>query len=186
MVYFGFEGNENSCFYKVYLDFWDKITKELDHKSNKLEPVILGLGFKWNPLDNGQGRISTYTCYPLISVKVMLQKISRIYDHHPKILQIINSLIHYVTSKTMNDSSFIYLEMNEENNSRISFDINLYKANLQIQDIYPFLCQMCEHYSLSTEVFNLLYGRINTKILGHLSGGIDKEGKDFLTIYYEV
>jgi hypothetical protein len=186
MLYFGFEGTENSCSYKVYLDFWDKITNELHSKSNKLEPVILGLGFKWNPLNNGQGRISTYTCYPLISVKIILQKLSSIYDHHPNTLQIINSLINYTASKMMNDSSFIYIEMSEENNGRISFDINLYKANLQIKEIYPFLCQICQHYSISIETFNLLYEKINTKIFGHLSGGIDREGKDFLTIYYEV
>ena len=86
----------------------------------------------------------------------------------------------------INDSSFIYLEMSEENNDRVSFDINLYKANLQIKEIYPFLWQICQHYSISVETFNLFSEKINTKIFGHLSGGIDKEGKDFLTIYYEV
>ena len=186
MLYFGFDGSENSCFYKVYLDFWNKITNELYSKSNKLEPVILGLGFKWNPLNNEQGRISTYTCYPLIPVKIILQKISSIYAHHPNTLQIINSIINYGASRMINDSSFIYLEMSEENNDRVSFDINLYKANLQIKVIYPFLWQICQHYSISVETFNLFSEKINTKIFGHLSGGIDKEGKDFLTIYYEV
>ncbi|MEA5619944.1 hypothetical protein VB711_19145 [Cronbergia sp. UHCC 0137] len=187
MVGFGFEGNENGCYYKVYLDFWDKITNELHHKSNKLEPVVSLLGFKWNPLDNTQGVVSRYICYPLLSVKMILHKLSRIYEHHHlNTLQIIENIINYVANKMINDSSLVYLEVREENNSRISFDLNFYKANLEIREIYPFLCQICQHYSIPIETFNLLYRKINTKILGHISGGIDREGKDFFTIYYEV
>ena len=187
ILYFGFEGSEHSCLYKVYLDFWNKIIKEIHNKTNKSEPVLLGLGFKWNPLDKSKKAIATYTCYPLLPVKIILQRIANIYDRHNlDTLQIINGIINHVASKMIDDSSLIYLEVSEENNPRVSFDINLYKANLPLQEIYPFLCQICQHYSISIANFNLLYGKINTKILGHLSGGIDREGNDFFTIYYEV
>ena len=81
---------------------------------------------------------------------------------------------------------FIYLEVSEEDNPRRSFDINLYKANLKLHELYPFLSKTSRHYSIPPEEFDPLYDQIRTRLFGHLAGGIDREGKDFLTIYYEV
>jgi hypothetical protein len=187
LVLFGFEENERSCVYKVYLEFWEKLKNKLQSKPNKTEPVLLHLGFKWDALDNNKGVIAKYTCYPLLPVKNILNRLSNIYDVHKDrtSLEIAKDIINLAASRIVNDS-FIYLEASEDNNPRRSFDINLYKANLQLKDIYPLLSKMRRHYSISSDDFDFLYDQVSTKIFGHLSGGIDREGKDFLTIYYEI
>ncbi|MFH0882469.1 MAG: hypothetical protein V2A56_05755, partial [bacterium] len=77
-----------------------------------------------------------------------------------------------------------YLEVNEENNPRSSFDINMYGANLRLEVLHPFFLDMCHHYSISDQHFDNLYEPIKTKICGHLGGGNDGKGKDFLTVYF--
>ena len=187
MILFGFEENEKGCIYKVYLEFWDKLKHEISRKVNKTDPFLLYLGFKWNPLDSNAGSIARYTCYPLISVKTILKKISCIYDNYQDKVsfEIAKEIINISADKITNDS-FVYLEVSEDNNSRFSFDINLYKAQLHLKDISRFLFQMCQYYSIDQETFNFLYKQVYTKKLGHLSGGINREGNDFLTTYYEI
>jgi hypothetical protein len=187
IVLFGFEENERSCVYKVYLEFWDKVKRKIHNKPNKTDPVLLHLGFKWDALDNTRGAIARYTSYPLLSIKDILKRLSKVYDGHPDrtSFEIVKDIINLASCRAPNDL-FIYLEVGEENNPRRSFDINLYKANLRLKELYPFLSKMRQHYSILSEEFDPFYEQVNTKLFGHLAGGIDREGKDFLTTYYEV
>ncbi len=186
-VGFGFEKNERGCVYKIYLEFWDKIKKEVYYKVDKTEPVLLHLGFKWDALDNTKRAVARYTAFPLLSIKNILKRISTIYDalEERTPFEIAKGVIELASSRAVNEM-FIYLEASEENNPRRSFDINLYKANLPLSALYPYLKKMCHHYSIPPEEFNLLYDQINTKTFGHLSAGIGKEGEDFLTTSYEI
>jgi len=187
IVLLGFEENEKTCVYKVYLEFWEKVKKEIHTKQNKKEPVLLYLGFKWDTQDNAKRAVSEYTCYPLLSVRNILKRISNIYDgcKDRTSFEIVEDIINLASGRLIN-AAFIYLEVSEENYPRKSFDINLYKAGLQLEQLYLLLSKIRRHYSISPKEFNLLYDQVNTKLLGHLSGGIDREGKNFLTIYYEV
>jgi hypothetical protein len=79
---------------------------------------------------------------------------------------------------------FLFLDVKEENNPRSSFDINLYGANLQLQEIHPFLLELCRRYSIPETQFLSFYDPAKTHILGHLAGGMDREGRDIITLYY--
>ncbi len=43
---------------------------------------------------------------------------------------------------------------------------------------------ICRHYSIPEEQFHKLYEPAKSHILEHLAGGIDRQGRDFFTIYY--
>ena len=106
------------------------------------------------------------------------------YNHsHPG--EIVQELINFAADR-VNDNPFIYLEVSEENNPRKSFDLNFYQANIPLQNIQHYLGKIRQHYEINAHSFNYFYQQIGSKNLGHLSGGIDRQGKDFLTIYYEV
>ena len=78
----------------------------------------------------------------------------------------------------------LYFEASEEGNPRNSFDINMYWANLQMAEIYPMLLNIARHYFIDLEQFEELYEGVKTQKFGHLSGGTDREGRDFLTVYF--
>jgi len=184
----GFEKNEKNCVYKVYLEYWDRLKNKLYNQPNKIKPELLYMGLKWNPIDNTKSTVAQYICYPLLTVRSILKRLSMIYNGYKDTtsLEIVKEIIKVAQKRIIHNDSFIYLEVSEENNPRKSFDINLYKANLQLAEIHPFLMKMCQHYSINREEFDLLYYQNHEKILGHISGGIDREGRDFITIYYEI
>jgi hypothetical protein len=78
----------------------------------------------------------------------------------------------------------LYVEVSEEGNPRDSFDINVYPADLQMAEIYPLLINTARHFSIDLEQFEELYEAVKTQKFGHVSGGTDRDGKDFLTVYF--
>ncbi len=187
IVLFGLEQNEKSCLYKIYLEFWDQVIREIRRKPDKTAPMLLFLGFKWDPADHRRGTVARYMTYPLLSLADIQKRLSAIYANptHFASWQGATEILHLAASRVPDDY-FIYLEAEEENNPRKSFDINLYKANFPLQKLYPLLSKLSQSYSIPASDFDRLFDPIRTKILGHLSGGIDREGKDFLTTYYEI
>jgi hypothetical protein len=169
------------------LEYWDKLNREIRNKSNPQEPILLHLGYKWDTTDRSRATIAKYTCHPLLSVQDILKRIAKIYGtgRDDTSLPIIEDIIELALSKNRAISP-IYLEAAEENNPRISFDINLYKATLRLSQLRPMLSRMHRHFAFSSEEFGKLYNLVCNKLLGHLSGGVDRNGNDFLTVYYEV
>ena len=51
-------------------------------------------------------------------------------------------------------------------------------------EIYPLLVRMARHYSIDLDGFDERYEGVKDQKFGHLSGGTDREGRDFLTVYF--
>ena len=186
-VHFGFEENERASIYKVYLEFYDKIQEEIKSQANESEHFLLHLGFKWDVSDNTRHALTKYTWYRSLAVEDILLRLADILDpeKYRKPLEIAEGVLS-IASDRIPHHDILYLEVSEENNPRRSFDINMYRAALELRELHPLLSEMCQHYLIFSETFNTLYDQVKTKIFGHLSGGIDREGKDFLTVYYGV
>ena len=184
-VGFGIEENETGCTVKVYLEFKSRYEEAIKKKPDKPGPYLSHLGFKWDASDNTRSALGRYTCFPAFTVEDMLERLSNNFyrnkDRDP--FQIVKDILHLGSSKVGHDK-FLYLDVNEKNNLRTSFDINMYGANLQMKELYPFLLEMCGYYSIPCGQFHILYDPVKTQIFGHLAGGIDREGKDFLTVYF--
>lgn len=184
-VHYGFEENEGTCLYKVYLEFWHGIREEIKSSHDASKPFLMHLGFKWNAFDNARATLTRYTWYPWIPVTGILSRVIEILDpqRQETPLRIIEEMVSLASGR-IPDRDILYLEVTEEGNPRRSFDINIYRANLQVGELYPLLTKLCRYYSLSSRAFHTLYDQIKTKRFGHLAGGVDREGKDFFTLYY--
>jgi hypothetical protein len=184
-VDFGFEENKRNCVYKVYLDFLSKWKRKAAGTLGECDPFVMFFGYKWDSRDPGKSALTKYVWYPSISFERIKENFSEIFrgQKHLEPLQIAKDVMDMVSKKTTHDNVY-YLDVTEENSLRRSFDINVYKAGLQLKQLYPLLARTCTHYSVSTETFHALYNPIRTKAFGHLSGGMGSGGKDFLTVYY--
>jgi len=187
IVLFGFEGNERNCLYKAYLEFGHRITEVIKENPDKPEPFLIHRGFKWDASDNSQKATARYTCFPSCTVQDMLERLSNVfYSHrHRSPFEIAEGIINLAANRVGPDE-FLYFEANETDNPRISFDINMYRANLRMKELYPFLLDIVRHYSIPDKQFHNLYEAVSSYIFGHLTGGIDREGRDFLTVYFGV
>ena len=185
IVGFGFGEHEGTCIVKAYLEFGVRFYRAIKSKPHKPEPYQSHLGFKWYAEDNTKKAMARYTCFPGYTTEEMQERLSEDFygDKAGGPFEIVKGILDLASSK-VNKERFLYLDVKEENNPRSSFDINVYGANLQLQEVYPFLLDMCRHYSIPEKQFLNLYEPAKTHILGHLAGGIDREGRDFFTIYY--
>jgi hypothetical protein len=182
---FGFGENETTCIAKAYLEFGIRYYRAMKEKPQNPDPYLSHLGCKWDVSDPAKSVVTRYTSYPAFTTEEMLERLSSgLYeDEDGSPYKIVKGILDLASSKVGSDK-LLFLGVGEENNPRNSFDINLYRANLQMKDVYPFLLQMCRFYSIPEKRFHRLYDPIKKHIFGHIAGGIDRKGKDFLTLYY--
>jgi hypothetical protein len=175
-VHFGFEENETSCLYKVYLEFDQK-------NAQPGVPFLLHLAFKWDTADGSRHVQTQYLLHAGLSLPGMLGRLADIYrdSRGPESFAIVEGVLQLAVARGHVAN---YLEVTEALNERRSFDLNLYDAQLQVQDLYPFLAEMCGHFSISLSQFQAVYEPIKTCRFGHLAGGVHRGGQDFFNLYF--
>jgi len=182
---FGMDENQETCVVKAYLEFGSRYEEAMKKALHERDPYVSHLGFKWDAADNTRRALTKYTCFPALNRQDMLGRLSTGFygsgGSNP--YGIIEGVVEVASSKVGGDK-FLYLEVNEENNTRSSFDLNVYSSNLRMKEVHPLLVEMCRHYSIPDEAFHALYEPVKDMIFGHLAGGIDRKGKDFLTVYF--
>jgi tryptophan halogenase len=182
-VGFGFEGSARRGVYKVYLEFWDRLVQRLQGEPENVEPALLFLGFKWAP--HGDAAIARYTCYPLLSIKGIRRRLDTLYDNQGPSLQAARDILELAARRVGTDS-FVYVEAAEEGNPRRSFDLNFYKAGLRVDELRPALSALAGRYALAGNSLESILAEAGQRAFGHLSGGLGRQGEDFLTVYYEI
>lgn len=182
---FGFEANEETCVYKAYLDFLPKWKREGVVEGKKPKTYLMFVGFKWDAFDNTKKALTQYTWYPSLSFEGIEERLSGIFQRAQKVesFGLVQEFLSVISSRTSPENVY-YLDVTEGSSRRRSFDINAYSANLDLQAMYPLLTKICEHYSIPEPEFHELYDEVKEKRFGHLSGGVDRNGNDFLTIYF--
>jgi hypothetical protein len=185
IVGFGFGEDEGTCTVKAYLEFGIRFYRAIKNNPRNPDPYLSHLGFKWDAEDNRRKALTRYTCFPGYTTEGILKRLSEDFygDKAHSAFEIVKAILD-LASNRVNRERFLYLDVKEENNPRSSFDINVYRANLRLEAVYPFLLGMCQHYSISEEQFRDLFEPRKTHVLGHLAGGVDGQGRDFLTIYF--
>jgi hypothetical protein len=182
---FGFEGGDKHCVYKVYLDFLSQWKKKAANHTDNLKPFLMFIGFKWNAQDNTQKALTKYTWHPSLAYEDIRLRLSNIFEKakSSKGLELVIDLLGLIAGKTPHDKIY-YLDVTEEHSPRRSFDLNAYSAEIQLEELYPLLKKIVRHYSIPADQFFNLYSPVKHKRFGHISGGIDRDGNDFLTIYF--
>lgn len=186
-VHFGFEENQGGRLYKVYLEFDINLKFGPVGTQTMTDPFLLHLGFKWSADDNTTCALSRYTCYPFLSNEGIIERIGQIFSEprHEQALRFAAQIMGTAADR-MPEHKFLYIEVSEEGNPRLSFDIKLYEANLLMGEITPLMTDILKYYDIPGDRFAAVNTPIRDKAFGHLSGGIDRHGEDFLTLYYGV
>jgi hypothetical protein len=184
VVLFGLEDGESGFVHKAYLEFWEKVRRKVVATRSR-EPELLNLGFKWYAGEGNNSVVSRYTCYPMLDLAGMIGRIRGLYPGTSDAPSCQLGL-HAVQLAARRRAACIYMEVSEEGTSRRSYDMNLYKADLTLEAIEPALRQAAARYAVPGERFEALYSRVHGRPLGHLSGGVARDGSDFLTVYYET
>ena len=63
--------------------------------------------------------------------------------------------------------------------------LNVYKAGLSVGVIGEVIQSAAESYGQADACREVL-SRISGRLLGHVAGGVGRNGSDFVTVYYEI
>lgn len=185
-VFFGFEPLGPSWICKVYLEFWDAVRREF-RRTGAQAPQLLHLGVKWDSARPGRHEVARYHCHPMLGVRTILRRMAACYGEPgaPALCELAQAIVRHAAQRRP-DASLLYLEVGEQDNPRASFDINLYKSGMLVQDAAAQL-------RLAGAWFEAPPVRVEEQLvllgpcaLGHLSSGLDRHGQPFLSVYGET
>ncbi len=182
--HFGFEGSAGSGFVKVYLEYAHRLGQAGSHGACAAAPVLLHLAYKWDGVDTGKSAVARYECIPGLSNGDIASSVARLYAGQPgnDPSAAVTAILELAASRTQ--EALMYLEVREEDNPRASFDIKIHEAHLRIGEIRIRLATVSKVLNIPSGRLALLLAAIGDKEVGHLSGGIDRKGRRFLTVYY--
>lgn len=171
--------------WKVYLEFWDEVRAAV-RTSGSREPRLMHLGLKWEEGPAQRLERAHYTCHPLLTHHDILARLKALYGED-------QTMPGYTAARRIVKACaarwptmpLIYLEAGEEGNPRRSFDINCYRTELRLPDVLLPLQSAGEGLGIDAEAVADALAGLGDARLGHLSGGIDRHGGEFLSLYVE-
>jgi tryptophan 7-halogenase len=181
-VHFGFEGESDNIVCKLYLEA-NVSPDQAGRARNAGEPILLHLAFKWD-LVRGGGVTSRYLWHPFLSAEEIGQRLDRIYRDGPAASAAVARAVLQAAAERSPAEGLQYLEIEEPQTSRRSFDLNLYNAKMHVREIQSLLQRLREQYGVRPGQFQALYDQIKGMTLGHLAGGVHRDGRDFFNVYY--
>lgn len=185
LVGVGIPNARNACGCNFYLEFWDKICHTVRSGEYDGAPLLMYLGYKRRGLDDWT--VDEYYCFPLIPPVEIIERVRKLFllPNHAGFTTSLVNLISFAASRLSERDSFVYLEVDNVSTGRRSFDVNLYKANLTLDEINGWIPHLAEVYELESPETELLVNTLREGILGHISGGVNQSGEPFLSLYLE-
>lgn len=184
-VYFGAERDGQSLTFKAYLEFRDKVASQPADAAGRPQAGELYVGYKWDAADPARRAVSHYQWFPGLSPGEIQHRVQGLVGGDPQAgLQAVISAFFARALTAITPQAIQFLEVREVGNPRKSFDINVYKMESRLVDWLAPLRMAREHFALPAEAFDALLERIGTERLGHIAGGVDRHGRDFLTLYH--
>ena len=187
LVFIGFEADaRGSGLYKLYLENWDQLREQPGFPAIKQDRFLLHRGFKWHIEQPERQAVTDYHFIPGLDTEQVLDRIGM--DHvglrDPVLAQAVTDIIK-TAQQGSPERQFIYVEVSEPGNARLSFDLNLYPAGLQVQDIQVQLQRLAEHLQIEADKFERLMQICTSRSLGHISAGTARDDQPYFTFYYE-
>lgn len=186
MIHFGYEEESaGRAYYKVYLERGEQFAHAMASRPPVTDPLVLYHAFKWNSADPGERVTARYICHPRLEQAALLQRVAAVYAGQAGrapwhlLCEIVAA-----AGRRVPDRDLLYLDVTEDGTNRKSFDVNFYRARLRIGDVLPFVAPLSAHFELGEDVLSAALGELVDSRLGHIAGGVDRRGRDFLTIYY--
>ena len=186
MIHFGYEEEAaGRAYYKVYLERGEQFAQAMAAQPPVTDPFVLYHAFKWNSADPGERVTARYVCHPRLSRAALLQRVAAVYAGQAGrtpwhlLCELVGA-----ASRRVPENELLYLDVTEDGTDRKSFDVNFYRARLQVDGVSPFVEPLAGHFDLPSDVLAAAFAGIADRRLGHIAGGVDRRGRDFLTIYY--
>ncbi len=185
VVHFGYEGPPESAIHKIYLES-ASATRDAMRREDPA-PRLVHTAFKWMPRRPDRRAVARYTWIPCRTRHDLEDRLGRITPPHEApvghrlAVRLLARLAHVVEPERL-----FLLEVAEENNQRRSWDINVYNGGLRVGQALDLIDAARAEFRVSPAAASAVFDANADRTLGHLSGGLGRDGQEFATIYFGV
>ncbi len=147
------------------------------------QPVLRHLAFKWNAT-TGEAVTSRYLWHPHLPPGAIAARLDRLFDGGDgRPLQLAQAAL-FLLAPLIAPARMQYLEVVEPGTARRSFDLNFYGSGLLVRDAQHLLAAMRDLFGLRPGAFQALLDAVRMQPLGHIAGGVHRDGRSFFNIYH--
>ena len=182
-LHFGYEAAAAGVLCKLYLER-QVPADEAARAAADGASVPLHLAYKWD-MDSSGHVVTRYDWFPGLTAQAIAARLQALYARAADV-EAAGIAIDALSLAAARTTSLQYLEVHEPDNGRHSFDLNLYDANLTVRDLLPMLLIMRDLYGIRPGQMQALVDQVRTRALGHLAGGVHRDGRGFFNVYYGV
>ncbi|MCK4841024.1 MAG: hypothetical protein KAT04_03975 [Methylococcales bacterium] len=186
-IHLGFEQQEDSCLCKIYLEFPQQFQNALKSNCAHSEHILLHLAFKWDVFKNSKHSIATYHCQPFLTLEAMRERFATVTNLAKNgIITNLGKQLLTLANTQITERQIFFIDVAEQENARRSFDINVYDANITLENIENILLPALLKFNIPTKQWKEFLESVKHHHLGHLSGGIGRNEKEFFSVFYGV
>jgi tryptophan halogenase len=182
IVHLGYEGGRHATC-KLYLEYASQVQRAQAQQADT--PLLVHLAFKWMPAVAGRHAVTRYTWLPAHAHAELADWLHTLLAGAPRALSCILELLARASGRAEADNLFL-MQVEEPGNSRHSCDLNLYQADLHVRDIADVLGALGTELAVPREDMVTFIDRCSALALGHIAGGLGRDGAEFVTVYYGV
>lgn len=180
-VHFGYEAGAAGDLYKVYFE-----REAAQAEAARRDSVLLHVAFKWDAKEPERCVTTRYLWRPRMDAASIRKEMGRIYGKgHAAALECAAAVLKLAAARA-EPRALQFLEVSEEDSGRRSFDLNVYDAGLTLRDAQAPLSRLRQHFAVRPGQFQALYDQVSARRLGHIAGGVHRDGEAFATVYYGV
>lgn len=180
-LHFGYEGGPGPTSYKAYLEIAPLIVADIAPNG---APSLLHVAFKWDPSGAAPPTVTRYLLHPPADRAGILALLAGFHDggtSHPAFTPL-TALIDRALAR-MSAADVQVLEVVEERGRR-SYDVNVSDALLTIGDVQQELEALGRAASADAAASAAAIAVRAGDRLGHVAGGVHRDGRGFVTIYH--
>ena len=190
-VYLGFEGSPSGLSYRIYLEFPVLLTPYMAPGAGGTRQALLARGYKWPALLSeakasgldSQAGTSEYWWEPRLTADQIVMRLEGLglgmLNAHPLARAAMDA-----ARPRSNALDWTWLVVQEPASPRRSYDLNLYSAELTLKDVAPAIDQTAQGFGIDPAQVSAWLETFGHQTLGHVSGGISRNGQSFVTVYH--
>jgi tryptophan halogenase len=197
-MYLGFDGGDQQLSYRIYLEFPVNMAQRANVPTGQINKALLARGYKWDALgsDVQHHDVTDYWWEPRLTVDQIRHRLDAIWSQQAPqpadegsdaaldASRAVTRQAIELARQRSNALNWMYLEATEPNSTRHSFDLNLYEAELTLAELQEGLRTLAEALQIPSQDVDAFFQKESASSLGHLSGGLGRNGQPFLTVYY--
>lgn len=181
-----FEEGVGRRLFKAYVEFPVPTRRLPGPKTDTVRSHTIYHGYKWDPDRGEDAALTRYWWTPGLTSSEIEACLSRHLEalSRPEIRATPKALLARCSQRA-EATRFQYLEAREDGKSRSSFDLNLYAAEMSLGSVADIVRPAGHAFGIAPGLLDAFLAGVSDRVLGHVSAGIDRDGTDFLTLYYE-